>query len=312
MEWLNYHHLLYFWVVAREGSIARACELLELAQPTISHQIHELEENLGQKLFARIGRNIQLTDTGRIVYDYANQIFSLGRELLSTVKGMPQDRPRSLLIGVVEHLPKILVYRLLENTFDMPESVRVVCQEDKFERLLTQLALHHLDVILSDVPAQPIVKVRAFNHLLGECGISFFAAPKLAERYRHDFPRCLNGAPLLLFTGETALRRSLDEWFDSQKLHPVTRGEFSDSALLKIFGEAGTGLFVMPSAVEREVAKRCAVEVIGRVPEVRARCYAISSERRLRDPAWEAITEHARTHVYAECSREQSPELVAP
>jgi LysR family transcriptional activator of nhaA len=300
MEWLNYHHLLYFWVVAREGSIARACELLGLAQPTISHQIHELEENLGQKLFARVGRNIQLTDTGRLVYNYANEIFTLGRELLSTVKGLPQNRPLQFLVGVAGFVPQLLVYRLLEPVLQMTEPVQLNCRLDRPERLLADLATHQLDLVLSDVPARPVVRVRAYNHLLGECGVSFFGTAALADKYRPGFPHSLHGAPLLLPPDQAVLRRSLDQWFAGQGIYPTVRGEFADCALLLMYGQTGEGLFAMPSAVEPDVQEQLGLEVIGQVEAVRVRCYAISVQRKIKHPASTVIAEHARARVFAE------------
>lgn len=298
MEWLNYHHLLYFWVVAREGSIARACELLELAQPTISHQIHELEESLGQKLFDRIGRNIQVTAHGRLVFQYANEIFGLGRELLDAVKGLPRNNAQQLQVGVTGMLPKVLVFRLLEVALQLPEPIRIVCHEDRCERLMADLALHQLDLVLSDAPARPIVRIRAFNHLLGDSGLSFFAATPQAAQYRRGFPRSLHGAPLLLPANDCVLRRPLDRWFEGQEIHPEVRGEFSDCSTLKCFGQAGAGIFVLPSVVEADVQQRYNVQAIGHVDTIRSRCYAITVEKKLKHPAWKAITETAREKVF--------------
>jgi LysR family transcriptional activator of nhaA len=298
MDWLNYHHLLYFWVVAREGSIARACELLKLAQPTISHQIHELEEDLGQKLFARVGRNIQLTDTGRIVFNYANEIFTLGRELLSTVKGLPQNRPMQFLVGVAGFVPQLLVYRLLEPVVQMSQPVQLNCRLDRPEQLLADLATQQLDLVLSDVPARPVVRVRAYSHLLGECGVSFFAAPALATQYRAGFPQTLHGAPMLLPPDHSVIRRGLDQWFAGQGIYPNVRGEFADCALLLMFGKVGEGILVMPTAVEPDVQEQLGLEVIGQVDDVRVRCYAITVQRQMKHPAGAVIAQHARDRVF--------------
>ena len=298
MEWLNYHHLLYFWTVAREGSIARACEKLFLAQPTISGQLRALEKSIGDKLFTRSGRGLALTETGRTVYRYADEIFSLGKELTDTLKGRPTGRPLRLLVGVADVLPKMVSYRLLEPALRLPEAVQVICREDKPERLLAELSIHGLDIVLADAPVGPTVKVRAFNHLLGECGVSVMGAAELAKPLRKGFPRALDGAPFLLPTENTILRRSLDQWFDTKGIRPSVRAEFEDSALLKVFGQAGIGLFVVPTAVEDEVRKQYGVRLVGRLEEVRERFYAISVERKLKHPAVVAISDAARQKLF--------------
>ena len=188
MDWLNYHHLLYFWTVAREGSITRACDQLHLAQPTISGQLKKLEQAFGEKLFERVGRELSLTETGQLVYKYADEIFSIGRELVEAVKGRPTGRPLRLRVGVPDYLPKLIVYRLLEPAIQMEDKVQIVCSEDKPDQLLASLALHDLDVVLSDSPAGSLVRVKAFNHSLGECGVSFFAAPALQKQLKKSIP----------------------------------------------------------------------------------------------------------------------------
>jgi len=298
MEWLNYHHLLYFWTVVREGTVARAGERLSLAQPTISGQLRTLENVLGEKLFTRSGRHLVPTDTGRLVYRYADEIFSIGRELMETLKGRPSGRPLRLTIGVADAVPKLIAYRLLQPALALPEPVHLVCREDKPDRLLAELAVHALDVVLTDAPISPSVRVRAYSHLLGECGLSFFGVPALASRYRKGFPKSLDGAPMLLPADNTALRRSLDEWFEATKIHPVVIGEFEDSALLKVFGQAGHALFPAPTPIEREVRKQYNVALVGRVDNVRARFYAVSVERRLKHPAVVAIANAAREKLF--------------
>jgi len=298
MEWLNYHHLLYFWVVACHGSVTRAAAELRLAQPTVSTQLRTLEEVLGEKLFARTGRRLVLTDVGRLVFRYADEIFGLGRELLETVKGRPTGQPMRLTVGIADAVPKLIAYRLLGPALTGAEPVRIICREDKPDRLLAQLAVHGLDLVLSDAPIGPTTKVRAFNHLLGECGVTFFAAPALARTCRRGFPRSLGGAPMLLPTDNTALRRSLDDWFESEDIRPRVASEFEDSALLMAFGQAGMGLFPAPSAIERQVRSQYGVVVVGRLDTVRERFYAISGERRLKHPAVVAISEAARQRVF--------------
>lgn len=300
MEWLNYHHLLYFWVVAREGSVAKACRQLHLAQPTISGQIRALEKSLKSALFERSGRNLVLTETGRTVYRYADEIFSLGRELQDTLKSRPTGRAVSFVVGVADALPKLMVHRLLEPALHLPEEVHVTCFDGEPDRLMAQLALHELDLVLSDVPANPRLGFRAFNHLLGECGVTFFGTEELVQKYRRGFPGSLDGAPFLMPSGNAALRRSLDQWFDSLGIRPRIRGEFADSALLKAFGQFGDGLFAVHSTVEADVKRMYRVAVVGREESLRERFYAVSVEKRLKHPAVLAISESARTKLFKE------------
>jgi LysR family transcriptional activator of nhaA len=298
MEWLNYHHLLYFWVVAKEGTIAAACEKLMLAQPTISAQIRALEKALGEKLFRRSGRYLVLTETGRVVYQYADEIFSLGRELIDTLKGRPTGSPVRFNVGVADVLPKLVAYQLLKPAMSLPERVRLICYESTQAELLAKLAIHELDLVLSDRPIGPDVQVRAFSHLLGECGVSIFGTKDLADSYRRRFPASLDGAPFLLPTSTTALRRELEHWFDAQDIRPVVVGEFDDSALLKVFGQAGAGLFAAPDVIEKEVRRQYGMRVIGRVESVTERFYAISVERKVKHPAVVAIADAAREKLF--------------
>ena len=298
MEWRNYHHLLYFWVVAKEGSIVRASEELHLAHPTISGQIHRLEEALGEKLFVRRGRGLVLTEAGRIAYRYADEIFSLGREFVDTLRGHGSGRTLRLIVGVADVLPPSLVRRFLEPAFRLGQPVRVVCRGDKsVEEFVAELALHRVDVVIADGPATG-TKVRAFNHLLGECGTTFFAAPKLAAVIRKKFPRSLDGAPFLLPGAPSAVHRSLQEWFDAQKIRPRIVAEFDDSALAKDFGNEGMGLFAAPSVIEAEVMQHYKVKVVGRTRAVRQQFYAISVDRKIKHPAVAAICEAARQDIF--------------
>lgn len=298
MEWLNYHHLLYFWTVAREGSIAKASEELRLAQPTISGQIRELEDSLGEKLFNRVGRGLVLTDMGRVVYRYAEDIFALGRELMDTVKDRPSGRPVRLQVGIANVVPKHLAHRILEPALRLGQRVRVNVHEDTSEQLLALLATHNLDLVISDAPIGN-VKVKAYSHLLGESPVTFFAAPEIAKKCRKKFPQSLNGAELLLPGENTAVRRSLDTWFESQNLRPVIVGEFDDSALMTTFGQNGDGTFPAATAMERLIQKQFGVQVVGRTDAVRERYFAISADRKLKHPAVIAITESARTELFA-------------
>ena len=301
MEWLNYHHLQYFWVVAREGSIVRASEELRLAHPTISGQIHKLEEVLGEKLFARRGRNLVLTEAGRVAFRYADEIFSLGREFVDTLKGRASGHPLRLVVGIADVLPASLVRRFLEPAFRLGQAVRVVCRADKsVEEFVAELALHRVDVVIADGPAGSGVPVRAFSHKLGECGTSFFAAPKLAASMRRKFPRSLDAVPFLLPGAPSTVRRSLEQWFIAQDVHPTIVAEFDDSALAKSFGMAGMGVFAAPTVIEREVLHQYAVRVIGRSDAVRQQFYALSVERKIKHPAVVAICKSARQDIFGQ------------
>ena len=297
MGWLNYHHLLYFWSVARHGSVAKACEELHLAQPTISGQIRALEQALEEKLFVKLGRQLVLTEVGRTVFRYAEEIFSLGRELTSAIKGGDTGRPMKLMVGVADSVPKLLTARLLEPALKLPQRVQLVCWADKLDRLLAELAIHGLDIVLADHPVPPTVKVQAYNHVMGESTVSLFARASLARRYSKNLPASLDGAPFLLPTRNTTLRRSMDDWFHSQGIHPVVRGEFDDSATLKSFGQAGHGIFPGVTVMEREIKRQYRVEVIGRIPSLKQRFYAITVERRLKHPAVVAIFDSARKRL---------------
>lgn len=299
MSWLNYHHLLYFWTVACEGSIAKACDRLLLSQPTISGQIRELERAFGVKLFDKVGRNLVLTEAGREAYRYADEIFTLGQELQGTMQGRPVGRAVRLLIGIHDAIPKLISCKILAPAFCQPEPIQIVCHEGSPEQLLARLALHELDAILLDSPASPTVKVRVFNHVLGECGVSFCASPKLAATHRRKFPHSLNGAPFLLPLHDTSLRRSLERWLEETGIRLNLQGEFADSSLLKSFGQAGAGIFAVPTAIETEVCRQYRVKVLGRVDSIRERFYLISVERKLKQPVVAAIAELARTKLFA-------------
>jgi len=299
MEWLNYHHLLYFWMVAKEGSIVRASKELHLAHPTISGQIHRLEEVLGEKLFVRRGRDLALTDVGQMAYRYANDIFALGAEFLGAVKGRG-GRPMRLVVGVSDVLAKSIVNRILEPAFRLGEPVRLVCRQDRsMDAFMADLGEHAVDVVLSDAPAGSSTSVRAFSHLLGECGAVMLAAPALARTLRKRFPDSLNGAPFLLPAATSTLRRALDAWFDGRDMRPTIVAEFDDAALATELGEAGLGVFVVPEVVEQEIRRRYKVQLVGRIEGLRQRFYAISIERKIRHPAVAAICEAARQHIFA-------------
>jgi LysR family transcriptional activator of nhaA len=299
VEWLNYHHLLYFWLTAREGSVTAASASLRLAQSTVSMQLRLLEESLGEKLFRREGRRLVLTDVGQTVYRYADEIFAIGRELLDVVKQRPGARPMRFRVGIVDVVPKLIAYHLLEPATKLEPPLRVSCLEGKLEALLGDLGVHRLDLVLSDAPVAPGTSVKAFNHLLGECGVTFFAAPRLAARVRRGFPKSLADAPLLLPAEGTTLRRSIDQWFDARGMRAHVVSEFEDSALLKVFGQAGAGVFPGPAVLATEIRRQYRVSEVGSIREIRERFYAISVERRLKHPAVVAISEAARTDLFA-------------
>jgi LysR family transcriptional regulator, transcriptional activator of nhaA len=297
MEWINYHHLLYFWTVARTGSIAKASEELLLSPPTISAQISRLEDQLGEKLFSRAGRRLILTESGSVAFRYAEEIFSLGRELTETLHGRPTGHPLRLRVGVADPLPKWIAYYLINPALQLPGGVRVICHEHRIDRLLAELAVNDVDVVLADAPVGPQVKVRAFNHLLGECDVAFYDKRKTATNLQRKFPHSLDRVPFLLPTEDSSLRIGLDQWFNQQQVRPVVVGEFDDFSLLRTFAEAGHGAFAAPSILDAEM-RQYGFGMIGRTSAVRSRFYAISVERRIKNPAVVAISEAARQKIF--------------
>ncbi len=299
MEWLNYHHLLYFYTVAREGSVTRAAAVLRLAQPTLSAQIRRLEDSLDEKLFSRQNRSLVLTEVGRVAYRYAEEIFGLGNEMLDTLRGRPTSRPARLHVGVADVVPKLVCHRLLEPVLTGQGAVQLVLREGKTDDLLAALATQRFDLVLADTPIGPHLRVRAYNHLLGESGLTFFGKPALAARFKKTFPRSLDGAPLLLPTENTALRRSLDQWFGELGVRPRIVAEIEDSALVKVFGQHGLGLFCAPTIIARDVKRQYGVQAIGATEAVRERFYAITVERRIKHPAVAAITAMAQRELFS-------------
>jgi LysR family transcriptional activator of nhaA len=298
MGQLNLKHLRYFWSVAANGSIARAAERLHLTPQTISGQLTELEDQVGGKLFTRVGRNLALTATGRLVFSYADEMFRLEGELRDVLSGRAPGSALVLNVGIAMVVPKLLAYRVLAPALAITEPVRLVCHEAPLADLLASLSVHKLDLVLADSPLSPALNIRAYNHPLGESGISFFATKTDAERYLEGFPGSMDGAPILMPTGSSALRRSLEFWFQRTGIGPQVVAEFEDRALMKSFGEAGAGIFTSPTAVEADVLQKYGVEVIGRTDDVKERFYAISAERRIKHPAISAITEVARSTLF--------------
>ncbi len=299
MDRLNYQHLFYFWNVAREGSVTRASEKLRLAQPTISGQLAVFEDAIGAQLLRKEGRKLMLTEKGRTVYHYADEIFALGRELTNTLKGRVGAMGMRLSVGIADALPKLLVYRLIEPALNHEQQTQVVCHEDKVERLLAELTLHGVDLVLSDTPATTAIGGRVYNHLLGQCGVAVYAAPPLAAQFAENFPNSLDGAPLLFPTPATALRRSLDLWFEQKRISPTVRAEIEDSALLKTFAAAGAGLFVAPVAVTEAIERQYGVVNIGELEGVTESFYAITLRRKVDHPAITTILEGARDWLVA-------------
>lgn len=298
MRWLNYHHLLYFWQVARAGSISRACKELKLSQPTVSAQIKALEDTLGEQLFLREGRSLKLTDAGRLVLHYADEIFGLGRELLEVIEGQPSGKPRALRVGIADNIPKAIAYQLLQPAISAKDPTRLVCVEDRPEKLLAELALQELDLVISDAPVPGSVKIKAFNHLLGECGVIWLGEAKLIKGLKRDFPQSLNGAPVLLPLHSMPLRREIDRWFESENIKPNIIGEFQDSALMKRFAQEGLGIAPIATVIEREVTEQYGLKPLGEVPNITERYYAISVERKVKHPAVNRICDQARNSLF--------------
>ncbi len=294
MNWLNYHHLQYFWAVSQDGSVVKASERLHVTPATISIQLRDLEKSLGVKLFRKAGRGLALTEMGIAVQSYANDIFATGQELLDMVNGRPVGGPMVLRVGIKDVMPKLVAYQLLEPTLRMPGDVRLLCHEGDITKLIAELAIHKLDVVLSDTPIDPTMKVRAYSHLLGESDVVLVGVKPLAKKVRSGFPGSLNGAPMLLPMKNSVLRRSLDYWFEENEIRPKVVGEFEDSAMLKIMGKAGVGVFPVASAICNEVEEMYGVEPIATLPNISEKYYALSVERKVKHPAVLAISEVAR------------------
>jgi LysR family transcriptional activator of nhaA len=291
---LNYQHLLYFWSVVKTGSLTRACEELALSPSAVSAQLRTLEERLGEKLLAKSGRNLVPTDVGRLVFGYADQIFGLGQDLVEALEHRPTARPLRLIVGIDDVVPKEIAYRVLEPALRMKRSVRFACREGTLERLTADLAVHEIDVVLSDAPVTPSVNIRAYSHFLGSCEELWMATPTLAKTLRRGFPKSLDGVPMLLPTDDTAIRRALDQWLDRQDIRPIMTGEFEDYAMLREFARTGHGFAPVPSVLEDEFRKQYGFSRIGSARGVKAEFYAISADRKIKHPAVAAIAENAK------------------
>jgi LysR family transcriptional activator of nhaA len=300
VEWLNYHHLRYFWTVARKGGVRKAAEELHVSQPSISAQLRLLEESLGQKLFRRSGRNLVLTETGQLVLNYADEIFSAGRELMNAVKQRPGKHPVRVNIGLTDAFPKLIAFQILRAAFRSEAAVHMICREGEIGPLVSHLQAHRLDIVLADEPASSALKAKTFNHRLGRSGVTFCAVPSLAAKLRRNFPQSLDGAPALLPTQNMGMRAALETWFDSKAIRPRLVGEFEDSALMEVCSTGGRGFTAVHTVVDRAALKHFGLRVIARVDECGTDFYAITAERRVKHPAAVAITEHAYASVFAE------------
>jgi LysR family transcriptional activator of nhaA len=298
MRWLNYQHLFYFWNVVRLGGVSQAARQLSLAQPTISAQLKSFEDVLGEKLLERSGRNLKVTEVGQVAYRYAEQIFSIGQEFLDLLDGKNDIAQKELKIGISDVVPKALAYRLIEPAFAGKQECSVLCFEDKTERLLADLAIGQIDLVLADRPIPPNVKVKAFNHFIGECGVAFLAHHEIARFLKKNFPRSLNAAPLLFPTHESALRRDLDQWFEKVGVTPKNIGSFQDRALMKIVAREKKGILPVPLVVESEVRREYHLELVGKTEQVKEQLYLISLERRLKNPLVAEICAQGQTRLF--------------
>lgn len=293
VDFLNFRHLYYFWIVAREGGISHASEVLDISPSTISTQISQLEKALQVKLFRKVGRNIRMTDVGQIAFRYAGQIFGLGRELTHALKGWDTAGPFSLQVGIADAVPKLVAMKLLQPVLTVSPEIRLTCREGRAELLLAELALHHLDLILLDAPADPGSPIRAVSRLLQECVIAIFGTPELLRQHGHGFPESLEGAPVLLPTPTSSIRRSFGRWLERRGLQPRVVGEFEDGALMKAFGEIGAGLFPAPLTIADDLKRQHGVECLGPLEGTHAPYYAVTVERQLEHPAVQAICDAA-------------------
>ena len=296
---MNFKHLYYFWVTAKAGGVMRAGEQLHTTPQTLSGQIHLLEERLGRKLFQKSGRNLELTEDGRLALGYADQIFALGADLETAVRqAQGGKRILEFRVGVADSVTKSIAYHLLEPALDLAEPVRVICHEGKFPDLLAQLALHRLDLVIADEPMSKRISVKAFNHSLGRTSMSFFCVPELRSKLKGEFPQCLNDVPMLIQGSQASIRQQLEGWLTRYDIHPRVIGEFDDGALMNAFGRQGRGVFMAPTVMEDETMAQFGVEVIGRTDELVEEFYAVSVERRITHPCVVAITDAARGQLF--------------
>jgi LysR family transcriptional activator of nhaA len=294
IQQLNYNHLRYFYSIAREGSIVKAAEVLHVSPQTISGQLTVFEDYLGMRLFDRKGKRLVLNDTGKLVYSYAEDIFTLGTELQQAIHSQDPGQTFVFTVGVIDVIPKILAASILENTFDMEGPIKLVCREGDFDSLMTELALNKIDLVLSDRPLAPGTAIKAYNHLLGESGISFYAGKSAAAKLNRDFPRSLDQYPFLICGDKSNQKINLQSWFEEEQINPIIVAEFDDSALMKFFGQSGYGIFSTPSIIEEHVTRQYEVSTIGRTTAIKERFYAISPERKVKHPGVKMLVESAQ------------------
>lgn len=299
MEWLNFHHLRYFWTVARKGGVRKAAQELHVSQPSISAQLKLLEESLGEKLFQRSGRTLVLTEAGHMVLSYADEIFSVGQELMSAVKQLPGTRALRLNVGMTDSLSKLIAFEILKPAFHFPSPTHIICRQAEIGPLIGSLQTHRLDIVLADEPASSGLKTRVFNHRLGRSGVTFCAVPKIAAQLKRNFPWSLNGAAALLPSQNMGMRVALETWFNSQAIRPRLVGEFEDSALMEVAASGALGFTTVHTVVDHAALSHYGLKVIAQVDECGSDFYAITTERRLKHPAAAAITEHAYSHLFA-------------
>lgn len=298
MASLNYNHLLYFWTVAKEGSISRASEILHITPQTISGQIKVLEASIDAPLFTRSGRGLTLSETGRVVNVYAEEIFTLGNELTNTIKNKTTSHASELSVGIVDSIPKLIAYRTIKPFLELSGDTKVICVEGKLEDLLADLSIHKVGLVLSDRPLPTGLNVKAYSHLLGESPVAFFAHQDIADNYINEFPASLDNAPMLLPLQYTQLRRTLDDWFEINQVSPKIVAEFDDSALLKAFGNAGIGVFPAPDAISGHIEEMYSAKKIAVIEDVKESFYAISPERKIKHPGVKEITQFARANLF--------------
>jgi LysR family transcriptional regulator, transcriptional activator of nhaA len=296
MENLNFKHLRYFWMVAKTGSIVRASEQLYLSPQSISGQLGDLENSLGVQLFRKVGRGLELTDMGRRIFSYADEIFELGGELLDVTQNQQVKKSTPFRIGITDSVAKSVAYRVIEPVLHIEEPIRLICREGKLASLLSEMSINQLDLVIADRPMPPNLNVRAHNHLLGESKLAIFAAESLLEIYTETnknaaFPFILNGAPFLLPGEDFTFQKKLIAWFESKKIYPRIVGEFDDGALLKSFGQAGAGFFAASIAMSDYICRQYQVIQVGQIEPVTEQLYAITTERRLTHPAVVAIVQ---------------------
>ncbi|MHA3771485.1 LysR family transcriptional regulator [Verrucomicrobiota bacterium sgz303538] len=299
MEWLNYHHLRYFWTVARKGGVRKAAEELHVSQPSISAQLRLLEESVGEKLFRRSGRNLALTEMGHLVLSYADEIFATGRELMNAVKQRPSNRALRLNVGMTDSLPKLIAFEMLKPAFHFPQPVHITCRQAEIGPLVNHLQSHKLDIVLADEPVSSVLKARTFNHSLGRSSVTFCASASLALKLRRNFPQSLNHAPALLPTSNMGMRAALETWFNAHDIHPLVVGEFEDASLMEVAASGALGFTAIHTAAAGETLKHYGLKIIAEAQDCTTDFYAITAERRVKHPVAVAITEHAHTQIFA-------------